>query len=130
MARIEDTFTISAAGSAHSAAPQANTGEALPVVVTMDDPMSAASDATHERAIVAAGLEVEACIRKRQDALDVWVATGCLAARGEADRWLLEAQAAAELQGALIAARSPERVAQMLAEQAARMALEPGAERT
>ncbi len=89
--------------------------------------IKALAEDPHERAITAAGQEVERHMRLRQDALDRYRDTSDLIDQADADRHRVDACAAAELHGALIRARSPERVAQMLAEQQQRMSREPGA---
>lgn len=73
------------------------------------------SDADREAAILRAGIAIE-----RHEG--IWLSTGCFAARGDADR-------ARRLMEQLIAGRSPEQRARMLAAQAERMAREPGAEK-
>lgn len=71
------------------------------------------TDEDRESAIVRAGRAIE----KHEG---VWLATGCFAARGNADY-------ARRLMEQLIAGRSAEQVARMVAAQKVRMTLEPGA---
>ena len=103
-ARIEDAFGLSDECSAHSPAPHGGTPASSADAGTSAWRMSDA-DYAHERAITAAGQEVEMHMRLRQDALDRYRDTSCLLDQADADRHLQEARDAAELQGALIAAR-------------------------
>lgn len=90
----------------HQTAPLSGVGEGRLVL----------ADAEREEAIVRAGQAIE-------KHMAVWISDGCVAAMGDADR-------ARQLMEQLIAGRSPEQIARMQADQARRMALEPGAERT
>lgn len=96
------------------------------------EPLSEKSDAAdlaHEHAIQAAGLDVQEHMRLRDNAMRRYVETSCFTDRAEADRQLMLAREAAEYQRVLCLNRSPAQRARMQAEQAVRMAQEPGATR-
>lgn len=122
MARIEDAFAVQPSrlhspcltvSQAHSVKPSDGGETSCQTVPTT------MSDEAHEREIVREGLAVERHMRLRDE--------GCMGAAGEADRQLDLASKAAARQGDLIRGRSEAQVDRMLAAQAVRMALEPGA---
>jgi hypothetical protein len=87
------------------------------------------SNAEREAAIKQCAREIEQCMADRQKYLRDYDVTNCFGDKGLADGARLKAQEAAGRMAALIRGRSAAVIAQMEAEQAERMALEPGAQR-
>lgn len=84
------------------------------------------TDDEREAEILCAGRAVERHMADNAKFLRDYDISNNLADKGEADRCRLMAEEAARLMAALIKGRSPAKVAQMLADQAQRMAVEPG----